>query len=415
MGAAENESGDSTGWKRLVSVAFLVQFFSMMGVSVVYAFLPLYVESLGIESEGRAAFWAGFLLFSQAIMVAVASPIWGSMADRYGAKLMLIRALLGCGTVWVLISFATSVYQLLPLFLLTGLFSGINTAMTNLVSGSVPRAKLGTAIGTVQTGVATGTAFGPLVGGVIADAYSFRIGIRVAAILVLTACALVIFFIHEVRRMEARGIVRPGLLEGIRQTSRSRPLMLLIGIIFLMQFGQQMVVPAMPVFIRKIAGNTENVATTVGIVLALGGVGTAIGAIVMGRLADRMGQRRLLRYATVGSGASFAAQAIAWALAPLAAARAMTGFFMGGLNTSVNSSVGMLAPEATRGAAFGVAGSAFSLGNALGPLLGGAITGILSPRAVIIAASATLLVGRLLVMLLDRSGNQTAPEAASDR
>ena len=158
MGAAENESGDSTGWKRLVSVAFLVQFFSMMGVSVVYAFLPLYVESLGIESEGRAAFWAGFLLFSQAIMVAVASPIWGSMADRYGAKLMLIRALLGCGTVWVLISFATSVYQLLPLFLLTGLFSGINTAMTNLVSGSVPRAKLGTAIGTVQTGVATGTA-----------------------------------------------------------------------------------------------------------------------------------------------------------------------------------------------------------------------------------------------------------------
>ena len=242
MGAAENESGDSTGWKRLVSVAFLVQFFSMMGVSVVYAFLPLYVESLGIESEGRAAFWAGFLLFSQAIMVAVASPIWGSMADRYGAKLMLIRALLGCGTVWVLISFATSVYQLLPLFLLTGLFSGINTAMTNLVSGSVPRAKLGTAIGTVQTGVATGTAFGPLVGGVIADAYSFRIGIRVAAILVLTACALVIFFIHEVRRMDARGIVRPGLLEGIRQTSRSRPLMLLIGIIFLMQFGQQMVV-----------------------------------------------------------------------------------------------------------------------------------------------------------------------------
>ncbi|MEZ4623730.1 MAG: MFS transporter [Thermomicrobiales bacterium] len=122
----------------------------------------------------------------------------------------------------------------------------------------------------------------------------------------------------------------------------------------------------------------------------------------MGRLADRIGQRRLLRYATVGSGAlSFAAQAIwpgHWFRWPRF--RAMTGFFMGGLNTSVNSNVGvMLAAGSHPRAAFGVAGSAFSLGNALGPLLGGAITGLLSPRAVIIAASAScaLLVGRLLV------------------
>ncbi|MEZ4623727.1 MAG: hypothetical protein R2843_02720 [Thermomicrobiales bacterium] len=55
MGAAENESGDSTGWKRLVSVAFLVQFFSMMGVSVVFAFLPLYVEQLAgiVDPKGE--------------------------------------------------------------------------------------------------------------------------------------------------------------------------------------------------------------------------------------------------------------------------------------------------------------------------------------------------------------------------
>jgi hypothetical protein len=50
-----------------------------------------------------------------------------------------------------------------------------------------------------------------------------------------------------------------------------------------------------------------------------------------------------------------------------------------------------------------VAGSAFSMGNALGPLLGGVLTGIISPRAVIAAASLTLLGGRLLVTLLERA------------
>jgi MFS family permease len=381
----------------------------MMGVSTVFAFLPLYVETLGVESESRAIFWAGLLMFSQAIMVAVASPIWGSMADRYGAKLMLIRALLGCSVVYVLISYATGVYQLIPLFLFAGMFSGINTAMTNLVSGLVPRRNLGTAIGTVQTGVATGSAFGPLVGGLLADTFSYQIGLRAAGLMLLFACLLVIFFIHERKRSPSTAATRPGLLEGIRRTSRSQTLMLLIGIIFLMQFAQQLVTPAMPIFIRQIAGNRDNVATTVGVVLALGGAGSAVGAIVMGRLADRIGQFRILRIATVGSAVSFGVQALAWALWPLAAARSLTGFFMGGLNTSVNSNVGVLAPAATRGAAFGVAGSAFSLGNALGPLLGGVISGLLSPRAVIVAASFTLLISRGLVSILARTAAESEP------
>ncbi len=406
MGAASDESVSTRDWRRLTAIAFLVQFCSMMGVSVFFAFLPLYVEQLGVESESRAVFWAGFLMFSQAIMVAIASPIWGSIADRFGAKLMLVRALFVSGVIYILISYASSVVQLIPLFMFAGVFSGINTAMNNVVSSQVPRARLGTAIGMVQTGVFVGVAIGPLLGGLLADTFSYRIGMRTSGALLFLACTLVVLFIHDVPRPATPKTARPGLLDGLRETSTSRPLMLLIGIIFLIQFGQQLVTPVMPVFIRQIAGDRENVATTVGLVLALGGVGSAVGAIVMGRLADRLGQRRLLGYATIGSALSFGAQALSWALIPLAAFRTMTGFFMGGLNTSVNSNVGTMAPPESRGAAYGVSGSAFSLGNALGPLLGGVIAGFLSPRAVIVVASLALLVGRVLVTMLDRAAEQ---------
>ena len=68
-----------------------------------------------------------------------------------------------------------------------------------------------------------------------------------------------------------------------------------------------------------------------------------------------------------------------------------------------------MSPAATRGAAFGVAGSAFSMGNALGPLLGGALTGIIGPRAVIVAAALVLLLGRVMVTLLERTTAREQP------
>ncbi len=404
---------DQSRWKRLVALTFVVQLCSMMGVSVMFAFLPLYIETLGVGSEERASFWAGVMMFSQAIMVAIFSPIWGSVADRHGTKLMAIRALLGAAVVYFLTSLVTEVYQLIPLFLLAGLFSGINTAVVTLVSGMVPRRHLGTAIGTVQTGVFTGTAIGPLIGGVLADLFSYRVGLRAGALLLLIACLLVMFGIHEPKRAPTTSVQRPGIVAGIRQTSRSRPLLLLIGIIFLIQFSTQMLTPVMPIYIKQLAGEVGNVATIVGVVLGIGGVGSAIGAIVLGRLADRVGQRRLLGLSTAAGAVVVGMQAVATSVVPLAGIRGIAGFFTGGLNATTNAAVGSMSPAATRGAAFGVAGSAFSMGNALGPLLGGALTGLISPRAVIVAAGIVLFGGRLLVTLLNRTVTAAQVEEAT--
>jgi predicted MFS family arabinose efflux permease len=56
-----------------------------------------------------------------------------------------------------------------------------------------------------------------------------------------------------------------------------------------------------------------------------------------------------------------------------------------------------LAPAASRGAAFGVSGSAFSLGNAFGPLLGGLLAAAVGPRFVIGLAAVVLSLGWWLV------------------
>ncbi|MGH2547789.1 MAG: MFS transporter, partial [Thermomicrobiales bacterium] len=396
-------------WRRLVGLTVVIQLFSMMGVSVMTSFLPLYIQTIGVGNEDRAAFWAGLVIFCQAIMVAICSPIWGAVADRVGAKMMVCRALFGCSIIYGAASLVPDVIWLLPLFMIAGCFSGISTAIVTLVSNSVPRANLGSAIGACQTGQYVGIAVGPLVGGLLADPFSYRIGIRSGGLLLLAAGLITIFGIREPARRTSSQARRPGIIEGIRQASRSRALILLIGLIFLIQFSSGMMSPVMPLYIKQLVGNADRTATIVGVVLAVGGVGSAFGALICGRGADRFGQRRMLGWATTGGGVLLAAQALLSSLVPLAILRGGSGVFTGGLNAGTNSTIGSMTPAANRGAAFGVAGSAFSLGNALGPLLGGALAGLISPRAVIFTAAIVLLGGRLLVQMLDRY--ETPPQS----
>jgi DHA1 family multidrug resistance protein-like MFS transporter len=399
MATADEHEG-RPGWRRGVALVAAAQLLSMMGFSCAISFLPLFIQTLGIDSPARAVAWAGSLNFAQGIMVALCSPLWGSIADRYGAKPMVCRALLGGGAVLVVISFVGRVEFLFALFLLLGCFTGVNTAVVTLVSGLAPRESIGAAIGACQTGVFVGIAIGPTVGGILADTFSYRIGIRGGAVLLLLSGLLVLLGIGAPPRGTRVVERRPGLVESLRAAGRSRPLMLLIGLIFLVQFSLQMISPVLPIYVQSLAPDATRVATIVGVVLGVGGVTSALGALFCGRLADRLGRRRLLAWMTAGGALALGGQALIAGIGPLIALRGLAGFFTGGLSVGTNTAVGTMVPEESRGAAFGISGSAFSLGNAFGPLLGGLLAGGLGPRPVIGLAALTLLGGWAIVRAL---------------
>jgi MFS family permease len=145
------------------------------------------------------------------------------------------------------------------------------------------------------------------------------------------------------------------------------------------------------------------VATLVGIVLGAGGVASAFGAIISGRAADRYGRQRVLGWSTAGGALSLMLQVLATSILPLAILRGISGLFTGGLAASTNASIGELAPAGSRGAAFGISGSAFSLGNAFGPLLGGLLAAAIGPRFVFALSAAVLAIGWWLVYQLGRA------------
>ena len=130
-------------WKvNLISVWFGC-FFTGLAISQILPFLPLYVSQLGVTSHEALSMWSG-LTFSVTFLVsAIVSPMWGSLADRKGRKLMLLRASLGMAIAILLQAFATNVWQLFFLRAVMGLTSGYIPNAMALVASQVPRERLG--------------------------------------------------------------------------------------------------------------------------------------------------------------------------------------------------------------------------------------------------------------------------------
>ncbi|MCK9910649.1 MFS transporter, partial [Microbacteriaceae bacterium K1510] len=75
------------------------------------------------------------------------SPLWGSLADRKGRKLMVLRSTLAISLFTCMMGFAQAVWQLLVIRMLQGVFSGYSATANALVATKIPEERLGFALG----------------------------------------------------------------------------------------------------------------------------------------------------------------------------------------------------------------------------------------------------------------------------
>ena len=136
-----------TSWQRNLWAIWFAELTSIVGFTVVMPILPLYIPQLGITDPQAVTFWAGAIFSAQAVTMAIMSPVWGMLADRYGRKLMVQRAMFSGAAVIGLMGFATSVQQLVLLRALQGALTGTVTAANTLVASTTPRERTGYAMG----------------------------------------------------------------------------------------------------------------------------------------------------------------------------------------------------------------------------------------------------------------------------
>ena len=162
--APDPEDG-SIHWRRNLWVCVFGSFTTIVAMTLLLPFLPLYVEELGVRDHAAIVQWSGVAYGATFLSAAMVAPLWGRLADRYGRKLMLIRASLGMTVAMSLIGMAHDVYQLVALRLLAGLLGGYSSGSMVLVATQTPKARSGWALGMLSSGIMAGNLAGPLIGG----------------------------------------------------------------------------------------------------------------------------------------------------------------------------------------------------------------------------------------------------------
>ncbi|HHY95164.1 MAG TPA: multidrug efflux MFS transporter, partial [Firmicutes bacterium] len=329
-------------WRSNLYVVCAAQFTLMAAVQLIMPFLALFIhDELGLQDMRQVELWAGAIQSANMLMAALFSPLWGALADRYGRKLMVIRASAAVGLFSMLAALVRSPAELLGVRLLMGVFSGFGATCVALVGTNTPSGQLGYALGLLSSSQLAGIVFGPLLGGFLAPAIGYRLTFLLTGFLSLFSCLLVVFFVHENFIPVTEGERRP-LPHQLRQAAAVPGLLAMLAVLLMAQVANASIGPQLSLFVLELTGDPERAAALAGLVFAAAGAGSMLAAPLLGRRADRLGYKPTLGLALGGAALLVLPQALVGKVWQLGLLRFLLGVFVGGILPTANALIGHL-------------------------------------------------------------------------
>lgn len=357
-------------WQQNLKVAWLGNFLTGVSFTLVMPFISVFVEELGVGT-GQVEYYAGLAVSANAFAAAVMAPIWGSLADRYGRKPMMVRAAFAMIFTMGGMAFVPNVFWLIVLRVLNGVFTGYIPNATALIASQVPKDKTGYALGTLSTGAVAGNLIGPTLGGILAEMVGVHNVFLLVGLLYALVVVLTVFYIREdfvpVKKGDAMSVQ-----EVFGQVKDKQMLVGLFITSMIIIAAAQAVVPILTLYVRHL-GQTDNLLFVAGFIISLPGMASLVTSGYLGKLGDRFGNHRLLLMALTYSLIINVLCVFAQNPFQLGLLRFLYGFGTGALLPSVNSLLTKLTPKEGISRIFSYNQIFNNLGSVVGPMMGSAV------------------------------------------
>jgi MFS transporter, DHA1 family, multidrug resistance protein len=269
-------------------------------VSIAAFFRVPLLPSIGAELDMTAA-QLGLITTVFAVGRLATDIPAGRRADRGHPlrSLGVAGAILAAGS--LVMATATAGVVVIASAALLGVASALsNTTGMTYFTASAPRHRRGTSVAAFSAALLGGQALGPAIGGAIAGASDWRVAVGAAAVV---GSVLAVFGIGLGPRLFAipfrhdrRSTAGPRPAPAAERRSRGRDHRQQTWLLNLVPFASMYTLGAMPQTLVPIIGDDRFglSASVIGIALGLGGVCRFVGAIVGGRIADRVSRKASL-------------------------------------------------------------------------------------------------------------------------
>lgn len=378
--------------KRNFIIMWICNFLVAGTMTMIMPFLSLYIDTFGDFSPAYVQKWSGLIFGATFVSAFIMSPIWGRIADKYGFKPILLINGAGLAISVFFMSFVQSVEVFFLLRLLMGIVTGFIPTSLAFISSQTSREEAGKMLGTLQMGNVSGMLFGPMFGGLLADAFGFQYTFIITSVTLLTAAFIVLFGIREKPKVKnKRAIVysRKTILKGLFQHRLMLNVMVVTAII---QIGNFSVQPLLSLYVAELT-NAKDVAFLAGLTFSAAGLGNLLFARRWGRLGDDIGYEKVLSALLLLSFLFVIPQAFVTQLWQLMICRLLFGIAVGGMIPITTALVRREAPLEIQGEVMGYNSSFRFLGNIIGPMFGGIISGFIGISSVFIVTALFFLVG----------------------
>ena len=333
--SAPNLRVAAPGW--LTAAIIIATVMQVLDTTIANVALPHMAASLGATQEEST-----WVLTSYIVAAAIATPLTGWAADRFGRRMVFAAAIAG----FVLTSVACGLSTSLPEMVLFRVLQGITGAVLIPLAQSVlldinPREKIGQAMAIYGAGIMVGPIIGPTLGGWLTEVFNWRYVFFVNLPVGLIALTGVLIFMPReetrARRFDVFGFAMLALAVGALQMLLDRgqsvdwfqsaeiwlylalaisglwvfvihcltaedPFInlgmfrdrnLVMGLIFIFVIGMTLFsgLALLPPLLQKLMGYPV---ISTGLVMAPRGVGTMLSMVLVGRLVARYDARLLV-------------------------------------------------------------------------------------------------------------------------
>jgi DHA1 family tetracycline resistance protein-like MFS transporter len=259
--------------RRLLTILLIV-FVQMLGAAMIMPILPLYAQREFAMSPQTITLLATAFFAAQFI----AGPYLGRLSDKYGRVPVLIISQIGTAVSFFMLALAPNVAFLFAARILDGITGGNIIVAQAYITDITPKKRRTESLGYIFAVFGLGFIFGPALGGTLSAAFGPRVPYVIAGLAAVLVVLLTWFTLDETLTPEQRAANRSFNKDSIRinEIVRNLPLMLILVIAFVGQFGMGLLQATFALYGEAVLfnGYSERVVTLgIGLLLTTVGVG----------------------------------------------------------------------------------------------------------------------------------------------